>query len=296
LSGKKNGERAPASGGCGASVTNDAMPAEKDRPPADRAAREKKSSHVKMSPDEAAKRRGAPDDANKRYCAKALPDNGSTPRDDRICNNVGLVHACARRFLSRGVEYDDLFQAGCVGLIKAADGFDESRGLKFSTYAVPVILGEIRRLFREGGTVKISRSLKELSMRTVRARDSFLAREGHEPTMNELAALLGIETEAAAEALCAAMPALSLTRGGEEEDGDEIDVPVDAPEERVTDRLALRQLLESLAPADRELMVCRYVRRLTQQQTAERLGMSQVQVSRKERALLMEMREKLTSA
>jgi len=89
-------------------------------------------------------------------------------REERICDNIGLVHACARRFMGRGIEYDDLFQSGCMGLVKAADGFDEERGLKFSTYAVPVILGEIRRLFRDGGTVKVSRSLKELSLRASR--------------------------------------------------------------------------------------------------------------------------------
>ena len=87
-----------------------------------------------------------------------------TAREDTICRNMPLVHSCARRFIGRGLEYDDLYQAGCVGLIKAVDGFDESRGLCFSTYAVPVILGEIKRLFRDGGSVKVSRGLKELSV------------------------------------------------------------------------------------------------------------------------------------
>ena len=136
-------------------------------------------------------------------------------REERICDNIGLVHACARRFMGRGIEYDDLFQSGCMGLVKAADGFDEERGLKFSTYAVPVILGEIRRLFRDGGTVKVSRSLKELSLRASRERDAFTAREGREPSVGELADLLGVEREQAVEALGASMPALSLTRAGE---------------------------------------------------------------------------------
>ena len=87
-------------------------------------------------------------------------------REQKICHNIGLVHTCARRFIGRGIEYDDLFQAGSMGLVKAVDGFDESRGLKFSTYAVPVILGEIRRLFRDGGSVRVSRSLRELSLVT----------------------------------------------------------------------------------------------------------------------------------
>ncbi len=215
-------------------------------------------------------------------------------REQRICDNIGLVHSCARRFMSRGVEYDDLFQAGCMGLVKAADGFEEERGLKFSTYAVPVILGEIRRLFRDGGTVKVSRSLKELSIRAARERDAFAAREGREPTVGELADLLGVEREQAVEALGASLPALSLTRSGEEDDGEEIDVPVSPPEEAITDHLALQQVLGELDPRDRALIVLRYLNRHTQQVTAEKLGMTQVQVSRRERVILQEMRKRLT--
>ena len=215
-------------------------------------------------------------------------------REERICDNIGLVHACARRFMGRGIEYDDLFQSGCMGLVKAADGFDEERGLKFSTYAVPVILGEIRRLFRDGGTVKVSRSLKELSLRASRERDAFTAREGREPSVGELADLLGVEREQAVEALGASMPALSLTRAGEEDDREEIDLPVTPPEEAVTDRLALQQVLGELEPRDRQLIILRYFMDKTQTQTAEQLGMTQVQVSRRERVILQEMRKRLT--
>ena len=214
-------------------------------------------------------------------------------REQTICRNMGLVHTCARRFIGRGIEYDDLVQAGSMGLVKAVDGFDESRGLKFSTYAVPVILGEIRRLFRDGGTVKVSRSLKELSMRVSRERDAFCLREGREPTVAELAERLGIEREQAAEALGAALPALSLTRSGEEENGDEVEIPVESPEESITDRLALRQLLNELPEHDRTLIVYRYFKRQTQQATADCLGMTQVQVSRRERVILRQLREKL---
>ena len=215
-------------------------------------------------------------------------------RDDVICNNIGLVHSCARRFIGRGIEYDDLFQAGCMGLVKAADGFDEERGLKFSTYAVPVILGEIRRLFRDGGSVKVSRSLKELSMRAARERENFVNSEGREPTIGEMADLLGVEIEQAAEAMGAALPPLSLTRAGDEDEGDQIDVPVSPPDELLTDRLALSQVLCELDSLDRALIVLRYLKSNTQQSTAEKLGMTQVQVSRRERAILARMREKLT--
>lgn len=216
-------------------------------------------------------------------------------RDKHICDNMGLVHACCKRFVGRGVEYDDLFQAGCMGLVKATDGFEPERGLRFSTYAVPVILGEIRRLFREGGTVKVGRTLKELSLKVMRERESYMVREGREPTVGELAERLGISPEQAAEALSASLPPISLTRSGDEDEGEEVDIPIPPPEEAVTDRLALRQVLTELEPRDRMLITLRYVGRHTQQVTADRLGMTQVQVSRREKVILRELREKLIS-
>ena len=215
-------------------------------------------------------------------------------RDSFICDNLGLVHACARRFIGRGLEYDDLFQAGCVGLVKAADGFEAERGLQFSTYAVPVILGEIRHLFRQGGTVKVSRSLKELSLRATRVRETLAIEQGREPTVEELATALGVEPALAAQAITAALPPLSLTRHDKDEDGEQIDLPTASPEEQITDRLALQQLLEGLEPRDRQLIRLRYLAHQTQQATADRLGMTQVQVSRRERALLLQLRQQLT--
>ncbi|MBO5798037.1 MAG: sigma-70 family RNA polymerase sigma factor [Clostridia bacterium] len=213
-----------------------------------------------------------------------------------MCDNMGLIHACARRFVGRGVEYEDLVQAGCMGLVKAVDGFEEERGLRLSTYAVPVILGEMRRLFRDGGAVKVGRTLKELSMRAVREREQFAAEQGREPTVQELAGRLGVEVPQAAQALGAALPPLSLTRWEEDSDagGDQIDLPVPPPEEQITDRLALHQVLAELNERDRRLIELRYMRRRTQQVTAEELGMTQVQVSRRERWILSELRRKLT--
>lgn len=215
-------------------------------------------------------------------------------RNAVVCSNMGLVHTCAKRFRGRGVEYDDLVQAGCVGLIKAADGFEPERGLKFSTYAVPLILGEIKRLFRDGGAIKISRPLKELSLRATRERDRLAVNLGREPTVQELADALGIEPSEAAMAISASLPPLSLTRTGDEDDTEQIDLPTASPEEQITDRLALQQLLTQLEPRDRQLIELRYVARRTQQATAEQLGMTQVQVSRRERVLLLALREKLT--
>lgn len=213
-------------------------------------------------------------------------------REEAISGNLGLVHACAKRFVGRSVEYDDLFQAGCVGLVKAVDGFQPERGLCFSTYAVPLILGEMRHLFREGGAVKVSRSLRSLATQVGRLREKLLSLNGREPTVEELAQELGIEPALAAQAVCVALPPLSLTHAEEGEEG-QIDLPCESHEESVTDRLALRQVLETMEPRDRELIERRYLRRQTQQAVADALGMTQVQVSRRERAVLLEMRKQL---
>lgn len=213
-------------------------------------------------------------------------------RDREVQDNLGLVHACAKRFLGRGIEYDDLFQAGCVGLVKAVDGFEPERGLCFSTYAVPLILGEMRHLFREGGAVKISRSLRSLSLQVGRLREKLVSLHGREPSVEELASELGVEPALAAQAVCVALPPLSLTRSEEGEEG-QIDLPCDSPEDMLTDKLALRQVLQTLAPRDRALIEMRYLRRQTQQTVADQLGMTQVQVSRRERAILLDMRQRL---
>lgn len=215
-------------------------------------------------------------------------------REEMICGNIGLVHSCARRFRDRGLEYDDLFQAGCLGLTKAVDGFDASRGLQFSTYAVPVILGEIRRLFREGGAVKVSRSLKELSLQVSRAREKLSTTLSREPTVGEIAESLSRTPEEVAEALQAGLPPLSLTRESDEDDGEEMALPTAAPQEAVTERLALRQVLDTLPPRDRALILLRYIGNNTQTVTAERLGMTQVQVSRCEHKILERLRRQLT--
>ena len=119
--------------------------------------------------------------------------NETLSRDEFITANIGLVHAMAHRLKGRGIEYEELYSAGCLGLLKAVEGFDASRGLKFSTYAVPVILGEMKRLFRDGGAVKVSRSLKELSVKAVRERERLGTALGREPTIGELADALGVE-------------------------------------------------------------------------------------------------------
>ena len=208
-------------------------------------------------------------------------------------DNLGLVHLCANRFRGRGIEYDDLYSAGCIGLLKAVKAFDSGRGVKFSTYAVPVILGEIKRLFRDGGAVRVSRSLKELSMRLSRICEDFRQREMREPTVAELSQLSGESESAAAEALCVSQPPVSLTAGNDDEG--QTDIPTESPDESITDLLALRQIMARLPDSDRALLELRYFRGLTQTKTAQALGMTQVQVSRREKKLLTQMREELLS-
>ena len=214
-------------------------------------------------------------------------------REEFIQNNLGLVHACAGRFRGRGVEYDDLYAAGCMGLVKAYDGFDTGRGVQFSTYAVPVILGEIKKLFRDGGTVKVSRSVKELGLRINAVRERQVKATGAEPTVSQLAQELGVGCEQIALAIRAGQPALSLTPAAEEDGGRELDIPVDSPEEELSDRIGLAQVLRTLPQQDRQLILLRFFGGKTQSETAGYLGTTQVQISRRERKILAQLRRRL---
>lgn len=210
-----------------------------------------------------------------------------------IEQNLGLVHACAGRFRGRGIEYDDLYSAGCMGLVKAYDGFDESRGVCFSTYAVPVILGEIKKLFREGGVVKVSRSLKELGMRVNAAREQYIKLCGTEPSLTQLAQQLDEPLDSIALAVQAAQPALSLTPDNGEESEAQLDIPVDSPEEELADRISLGEVLRSLPQEDQDLIRLRFYGERTQSETARLLHTTQVQISRRERKILRWMRAQL---
>ncbi len=205
--------------------------------------------------------------------------------------NLGLVHLCANKFRGRGIDYEDLYSAGCLGLLKAVKAFDMNRGVKFSTYAVPVILGEIKRLFRDGGSVHVSRSLKDLSMKLQKICSEFAQKNGREPTVSELAEITGESESDISEALCASQPLLSLTASDDDEG--QLDIPVEAPDEAIVDLLALRQIMLALPEKDRMLLELRYFKNLTQSGTAKILGLTQVQVSRQEKKLLAQMRKEL---
>ncbi len=217
-----------------------------------------------------------------------------TQREKRIKDNLGLVHSCAKRFKNRGVEYDDLFQAGCVGLIKAADGFDETLGYVFSTYAVPAILGEMKRIFRDGGAVKVSRSLKERSREVWAEKEKLENEKGYEPTLAEIAEKVGLSVCETSELLLASQPVISLTSGDTENDDKQFDIPIDSEEEKINERLTLDTCIKELSESDRKLIELRYYMSKTQTEVASKLGMSQVQVSRREKKILKEIREKMT--
>ena len=214
-------------------------------------------------------------------------------RDIKIEENLGLVHSCARRFTGRGVDYEDLVQAGCIGLIKAVDNFDDERGFSFSTYAVPVILGEIKRIFRDDGTVKVSRIIKDRGRKISYIKEEFSRINGHEPTVGDISSILGISEEETAQAINASLPVFSLTPA---EDGDsrgEFDVPTESYDAEIADKIALRQIMEQLEDRDKKLIEYRHFKGLNQTKTAELLNMNQVWVSRREKAILLIMKKKL---
>ncbi len=206
-----------------------------------------------------------------------------------------LVWSIVRRFTGRGVEIDDLFQLGVIGLLKAIEGYDERLGHAFSTYAVPKIMGEIRRFLRDDGTVKVSRVLRERAAQVGRIHELFVQIHGREPTLSELAEQTGLTLEEVAECTGAGQAVLSLDAPlGEEGEGTLLDLQHDPyGEERLLERIDLKSALALLAPLEQQLIALRYSRGLTQQKTAEILGLTQVRVSRMEKKILAELRQKL---
>ena len=211
-----------------------------------------------------------------------------------IEENAGLIWSIARRYFGRGVEPDDLYQLGCLGFLKAIDGFDEEYGTKFSTYAVPKISGEIRRFLRDDGTVKVSRGIKERGAVIRAARKSLEQTLGREPTVSELSAHTGITPEDIAVAETAAIPAESLQQPAGE-DGFSLEHVLGdwTQEERLVEYVALRQAIERLPEKERQVVFLRFYHGLTQDRASRILSVSQVQVSRLERRAVKRLREML---
>lgn len=216
-----------------------------------------------------------------------------------VDKNIGLVWSMVKRFLNRGYETEDIFQIGCIGLIKAINKFDTSFDVKFSTYAVPMIIGEIKRFIRDDGIIKVSRSLKETANKARVIKEVMSKELGREPSINEMAARLDVSSEdlvMAMEAGCSPeslyssigdgenSPILLIDRINGESNGNEIDL---------IDKIAIRQILETLKPREKQIIILRYFKEKTQIQIAKMLGISQVQVSRIEKKILEDIRRKI---
>ena len=216
-------------------------------------------------------------------------------RDTLVEKNTGLVHSIVKRFLNRGVEMEDLFQIGTIGLLKAIDKFDCSFDVKFSTYAVPMITGEIKRYLRDQGMIKVSRSLKEINAKAYRVHEALFAESGREPGLEEIAEKIAVTREELVMAMEAGAQIESLQKMIYQGDGSGI-VLEDKPENRqesLLNKMLLEQLLGSLEAKERELIYLRFFQEKTQMQIAGELGISQVQVSRMEKKILKVLRERI---
>jgi len=214
-------------------------------------------------------------------------------------NNVGLVWSIVRRFQNRGHETEDLFQIGCIGLIKAINKFDTTFEVKFSTYAVPMIIGEIKRFLRDDGIIKVSRSLKEVSSK-VRITKEIMSKElGREPSISEMADRLDISSEELVMAVEAGYAPESLFNPVGEGDNsslmliDKLNDDCNDKETDIIDKITLKQVLDTLKPREKQIIVLRYFKEKTQVQIAKLLGISQVQVSRIEKKILEDMRNRI---
>lgn len=211
--------------------------------------------------------------------------------EELVVNNTGLIWSVARRYFGRGVDPDDLYQLGCLGFIKAVDGFDLNFGTQFSTYAVPKIAGEIRRFLRDDGTVKVSRGLKERAMHIRSARQRLTSLLGREPSLQELSDELGLPAEEIACAETATGSAESIQKRSGEDGFALEDVLTDGEmEEHIVERIALREAIARLGEREQAVIDLRFFHGLTQDKTAKILGVSQVQISRIEKKALLALR------
>lgn len=217
-------------------------------------------------------------------------------REDFIKSNIPLVHSLCKRFSGKGIEYDDLFGTGCMGLVKAVDNFKPELGFSFSTYAVPVILGELRRLFRDGGSVKVSRSVKGLFVKIQSAKESLSKSLQREPTVSEIAEHLGVTAEEVCFSLDALRPVVSLTDSSDSGDTKQLDIKEPEGTDAVLNKITIENAMLKLEKEEAEIIRLRYFKFLTQTEAARRLNMTQVQISRKERKILLKMRSIIGSA
>ena len=219
-------------------------------------------------------------------------------KETLISENVSLVKCIVKRYLGKGVDYDDLFQIACMGFLKAIAGFDEKFGVKFSTYAVPMIAGEIKRFMRDDGSVKVSRTMKQTAKEINKFIDEYTCQHDYPPSVKEIAEKFHMDEAETVFVMGSSKMPLSLYGGAENKDGKERELietlPSSDDQEMWLDRLLLRGAMDALSERDRKIIVLRYFRDMTQSEVAERIGVSQVQVSRIESRIIKEFREKLS--
>ncbi|WP_019122899.1 RNA polymerase sporulation sigma factor SigF [Brevibacillus massiliensis] len=223
-------------------------------------------------------------------------DGDTEAREMLVNSNIRLVWSVVQRFINRGYEADDLFQIGCIGLLKAVDKFDLNYDVKFSTYAVPMIIGEIQRFLRDDGTVKVSRSLKETANRVRRTKDELYKDLGRSPTVGEVAEVLGISPEEVVFAQEASRAPSSIHETVFENDGDPITLMDQIADESMGkwfEQIALKDAISRLTEREQLIVYLRYYKDQTQSEVAERLGISQVQVSRLEKRILQTIRDQI---
>ena len=236
----------------------------------------------------------------KRELMKRVRDGDEDARREMICGNLRLVLSIVQRFAGRKENPDDLFQVGCIGLIKAVDHFDIDKEVMFSTYAVPMIVGEVRRYLRDSATVRISRSVRDLAYRSLQARDELSATLDRDPTPDEIATHLGVPREQVVNALEAIIEPISLYEPVFSENGDSLyvidqlsDTSRDATDESWLENIALREAVRTLTPREQKIIHLRYYKDKTQMEIASEIGISQAQVSRVEKAALEKLRKQL---
>ncbi len=231
------------------------------------------------------------------YIRKAKSGD-SLAKENLIEHNVSLVKCIVKRYLGKGVDYDDLFQIACMGFLKAIMGFDESFGVKFSTYAVPMIAGEIKRFMRDDGSVKVSRAMKQTAKEINLFIEEYTTKHGVQPPIGEVAKKFGMDEAETVFVMGSSKMPVSLYGGAEFKDGKERELietlPVSDDQEEMIDRMLLRGAIDELPERDKKIIVLRYFRDMTQSEVAEKIGVSQVQVSRIESRIIKEFREKLS--
>ncbi len=218
-------------------------------------------------------------------------------KETLINHNVSLVKSIVKRYLGKGVEYDDLFKIACLGFLKAIAGFDERFGVKFSTYAVPMIAGEIKRFLRDDGAVKVSRAMKQTAKEINLFIEAYTIEHGLQPSVSEIAKKFGMDEAETVFVMGSSKMPLSLYSGGDFKDGKERELietlPAKDDQEDWMDKMLLRGAIEGLSERDRKVIILRYFRDMTQSEVAKKIGVSQVQISRIESRIIKEFRQKL---